>query len=808
MGGVSHHHHAHPGARAVQIFFLALVLTQDLTGAATAKLAVMGGNASASDLTDPLVDGDIEKHKFGDHRYDGKNAKSAMANTIWVSLTLANIYLFKDDLLALGQMKECKFADIGDPEHFDALGKVHSNINPVTIEESSAVILDIQKCSMCLDTDGNPVAGDPEQERVFVRPYDKTTARGNGIIAYMVHNAGEYTQNEETYNMIEPGDLLVSLDCEQFDEANPKMKQALQEHVPIQDMIHQTLDDYVTNKALSLLTRKVTRSVIFYKPKAKYMYCPAGDALELKAATPEDHCWRPARLPQDDGGDDGGDGDDDSASEGDTQELEEEEDDERRSGRKARARMKKKKSSKKRKRSHRADDTSDHGTAGDYDEKDIPLAVKQFLRDLSDSHDDPKINYSDEEVTGGREHGRSMLPIRLHKGYMGNTLTALLLFFIYIVVTWYFSRFLVETELGGDQNALKGVLFHIRFLTDDADSYEKILIYIISGLLMIGGTVVAMWGTGKVIAASSGVKVAQRSRLSRIYIHAACSMIIAFISMFVVARIYVESSDLNSMYSVTFNSMVASVQWFNTYMSLLFFADVAIKYFHEWLQFPVAGMFDEKSSDVILGITGALGEVLGMMDTIRAHHVWNSGCELAELGYTFRQIVANAPESFPKGSKLTLQCTESTLSFEQVFNLTWANESNNGQRNPKFDDGNMCILSCALTDADGKENTRATPIWCKDSGLFNARWTLSSHREAQQGDLCPKPADSSAAALSSSTLIQKAAVALGHVSESEKDEEVRLLRQTVAADEAQISELTNEMKDVRALLAGRNTQRS
>merc|ERR1712048_768935 len=106
------------------------------------------------------------------------------------------------------------------------------------------------------------------------------------------------------------------------------------------------------------------------------------------------------------------------------------------------------------------------------------------------------------------------------------------------------------------------------------------------------------------------------------------------------------------------------------------------------------------------------------------------------------------------------------------------------------DDGNMCILTCGVPNSSGREVSRATPIWCKDSGFFNARWTLSSHRESQQGDLCPKPNTTARSSQAGSLM---ALVQEDKKTQSATEAELITLRDQVASDDSRIAELTQQI---------------
>merc|ERR1711953_1185600 len=142
-------------------------------------------------------------------------------------------------------------------------------------------------------------------------------------------------------------------------------------------------------------------------------------------------------------------------------------------------------------------------------------------------------------------------------------------------------------------------------------------------------------------------------------------------------------------------------------------------------------VLDPPTAELILGIVGALAAMLDLAEMIREGHGWGTACTFAELGYTFRTIARENPECFPVNSTQELFCTESVLTFMDVYNATTSTKWDDLE-DAVLHEGNVCTFECSLEHPNGKTATRSYPIVCANEGLAHSRWTLSAEKGRQR----------------------------------------------------------------------------
>jgi len=169
-----------------------------------------------------------------------------------------------------------------------------------------------------------------------------------------------------------------------------------------------------------------------------------------------------------------------------------------------------------------------------------------------------------------------------------------------------------------------------------------------------------------------------------------------------------------------------AMAWINYELAMVFFANNLVNTFNKEFKVDIPAFTDSETGDIILGTTGLTSALLELTDAARTGHGIADGCDLRELGHTFRVLARDHPDTFPPGSTQELYCTESDATFSDVFNYT-------EPASAVFDDGNMCNLVCTVPGVPPS----TYPIWCKDNGLAGARWTLSSLRGDLAHRLCP-----------------------------------------------------------------------
>lgn len=181
-----------------------------------------------------------------------------------------------------------------------------------------------------------------------------------------------------------------------------------------------------------------------------------------------------------------------------------------------------------------------------------------------------------------------------------------------------------------------------------------------------------------------------------------------------------------------------TLTWVNYFLSMIYLAHIFMQYLGSVFNTPMSPMMGDQTAEMVLAMMGATTGTLDLAEIARYAHGWGAACSFADLGYTFRAIARDSPQSFPNGSKQELYCTESDLTFAQVFNTTTTTKWTDAEH-AVLHDGGVCNLVCSLENSKGQLETTTYPIECANEGIALARWTLAAQIDTQKHRLCPSP---------------------------------------------------------------------